>query len=255
MIDFSRGDLMNNNFKNLLNEFEKIKLKGWIRSNTKSTGAIGITFEKELGLFENNSYHPDFNDIEIKCTNRKAIYPLTLFSISFDGPGTRELLRIVELYGYPDKIFKKQKVLYANLSCKHLHRVYSNYYFKLELNRNEEKIYLVIYDINKNIIDKTSYIYFNTIKNHLITKMRNLAFIHGDRLLKDNILYFKYIDIFLYTLKDFDVFLNLLENDDITANVGYRINKSIRHFGKSSSKNIVFTIAHSKITKLFDKIN
>ena len=38
---------MESNFEKLLSNFELIKNKGWIRSNTKSTGAIGITFERE----------------------------------------------------------------------------------------------------------------------------------------------------------------------------------------------------------------
>ena len=246
---------MNDNFKKLVEKFEKIKEKGWIKSCTKSTGAIGITFEKELGLLENNSFYPDYSNIEIKCVNKKTLFPLTLFSISFDGPGPRELHRIVDLYGYPDTTFNNRNILFTNLSCIHPYLVGNKYYFKLEIDRNNEKIFLVIYDINQKMIEKISYINFASIKNRLITKMKNLALIYGNCRFENNTFYFRYTDILLYTLKDFNVFLDLLETEDISINIGFRINKSKNHFGKSSSKNIVFTIAHNKIIKLFDKIN
>ena len=255
MIALSRGELMTSNFENLLSNFELIKKRGWICSSTRSTGAIGITFERELGLLENNSFYPDYKDIEIKCSSKKAMYPLTLFSISFDGPGPRELQRIVELYGYPDNTFKNQNVLNINLSIKKTYLIKNKYYFNLEINENEEKIYLVVRDKKHNVIDRISYIYFATIKNRLITKMHNLAFVYGDCKYENNNFYFKYTDILLYTLKDFDTFLNLLKNDDILTSIGYRINKSAKHFGKTSSKNIVFAIHHNKISKLFNKEN
>ena len=244
---------MDDNFNRLLVEFERIKQKGWIKSNSKSSGAIGVTFEKELGLVENHSFYPDFNNIEIKCVSKKTMYPLTLFSLCFDGPGTRELNRIVDLYGYPDKVFKNKNVLSAYLSCKQS-KLVNNKYFKLEIDRNNKKIYLAIYEKNNILLDKISYINFATIQNRLTTKISNLAFIYGESRFESGTFYFKYSDILLYTLKDFNTFLDLLENDDISTSIGYRINKGSLHYGKPSSKNIVFTIPYSNINKLFSKI-
>ena len=246
---------MNNNLKSLFTEFERIRQKGWICSITKSTGAIGITFERELGKSENSSFLPDYNDIEIKCMEQKSLYPITLFSLSFDGPGPRELHRIVDLYGYPDKTFKNKNILYANLSCKYHYFVNNRYYFKLEANRNEEKIYLVVQDRNHNIIDRVSYITFASIKNRLMTKMKKFALIYGIKRYQNNNIYFKYTDILLFYLQDSARFIDLLETNEISASVAYRINKSMNHFGKPSSKNIVFTILPTNLNKLFEKLN
>lgn len=246
---------MDNNYAKLITEFQRIKQKGWICSSSKSSGAAGITFEKELGCKENNSFYPDFYDIEIKCVSKDTLYPLTLFSISFDGPSARELNRVVDLYGYPDTTFKNRKILSTYLNCKRFHLVNEKYNFKLEIDRNDEKIYLVISNKNNEIIDRVSYINFATLKNRLMTKMKNLAFVYCDRCFENKHFYFKYTDILLFKLKDFNVFLELLENDEILASIGYLINKSTSHYGKSSSKNIVFTISLKKISKLFEKIN
>ena len=126
---------MNRILEDLLAEFERIKQKGWICSNTKSTGAIGITFEREIGKHENNSFLPDYNDVEIKCMDQRSISPITLFSLSFDGPGPRELNRIVDLYGYPDTTFKDRNVIYAKLSCKRHYLVNNIAFIICQINR------------------------------------------------------------------------------------------------------------------------
>ena len=167
---------MNNNEK-LINEFKEIANKGWIPSVNKSTGSIGITFEKQLGREQNSSFLPDFEDIEIKCSSKYAYYPITLFTSALDGPSTTELIRITEKYGYFDKVYTDKKILYAFLSCKKKYLANSNYYFKLELDYKDEKLYILVYDIDNNLIEKKAYISFKTIYKHLNTKLRKLALI------------------------------------------------------------------------------
>ena len=41
-------NILNTTEENLIKEFHRIKDKGWIKSISKSTGSIGITFENEL---------------------------------------------------------------------------------------------------------------------------------------------------------------------------------------------------------------
>ena len=246
---------MSNSIDNLLYEFKKIKRKGWIQSCARGSGRIGVTFEKELGNSENNLALPDYQDIEIKCIGLNTIYPITLFSTIFDGPSNCEVQRIVSKYGRFDSHFPGKKTLYASLCCQKAYLVYNKYYFKLEINRVEEKIYLVIYDINYNLIEKISYISFKTIESHLIKKLSKLAIVYALNKYENHSYYFNYFDISIYTLKSVDDFLNLLEKDYIQANVAYRIMKSVTHYGKPSSKNIVFTIKLKYIPKLFSKVS
>ena len=130
-------NILNTTEENLIKEFHRIKDKGWIKSISKSTGSIGITFENELNRKQNSSILPDYYDIEIKCYSKYTIYPITLFSTSFDGPNQFELRRIVEKYGYVDKIYKDKKIIAAYLCCQHKYFLNKQYFFQLELNNEK----------------------------------------------------------------------------------------------------------------------
>ena len=95
---------MNNNFNDLIKKFKIIAKKKWIKSYYKGHGNIGLTFEKELDKKIDTNYSPDYNGIEIKCTTRFSRFPISLFSIAFDGPTNKEIIRINEKYGNFDKL-------------------------------------------------------------------------------------------------------------------------------------------------------
>ena len=72
--------MIQTNEQKLLDEFIKMTKKEWIKSINNSSGNIGITFENELSNKENSSFLPDYHGIEIKCSNKYSVYPITLFS-------------------------------------------------------------------------------------------------------------------------------------------------------------------------------
>lgn len=243
---------MNKDFNNLISEFRKIAKKKWIKSPYKGHGTIGLTLEKELGKKINSEYLPDYNGIEIKCTTRFSRFPISLFSVAFDGPTDKEIIRLNERYGNYDKDFPEKKTLIRKIRCKELSLLKNNYYLSLEI--KEDKLFLCVYDKNKNLIEKESYLYIDTIKKHLNTKLKKLAIIKASKKKIYNIEYFRYYLITLYTLKNFDTFLKLLESGEIEITIISRINKTGITAGKYNNKNLVFQIKKSNIEKLFNKI-
>lgn len=243
---------MNAEFEDLLDQFIRINQKSWIKSITKNQNGIGMTFERELGKLPDSLYFPDYAGIEIKCTTRFSKYPLYLFTVAFDGPTFPEIDRIVDLYGYPDKDFSDKNVLFTKLCFKHKILTKSNYKLQLEYNKKEEKIYLKVYDIEDNLIEKKSFIYIDSILNHLYVKMNNLAVIYAAKKKINNEDYFRYYKILFYKLKD--NFLNLLKNDTVNIDLISRIGKSGVEKGKYCNKNLVFSIKKNNIEKLFEKI-
>lgn len=159
---------MNEDLNKLISEFNRISHKGWIPSISNSFGNIGLTFEKELGKASNCLYFPDYYGIEIKCTSNKSKYPLYLFTLAFDGPTFPEINRIIEKYGYSDKDYPELKVLATKWSYKYKIMVNKNFKFQLELDKNEEKLYLVVYNLNNVLIKKKSFVYIDSIKQHLL---------------------------------------------------------------------------------------
>ena len=133
---------MNENFKNLLNEFIIIANKGWIKSISNGHGTVGLTFEKELGKKVDTNYNPDYEDIEIKCSTRFSRHNISLFSIAFDGPSNKEIIRLNDNYGIPDKDFPDKKTLIKTINTSNLSELKNGYYLSLEINDN--KLFLVV---------------------------------------------------------------------------------------------------------------
>lgn len=245
---------MDENIELLINEFKKISKKGWIKSINKSFGSVGLTFENELGKKPDAMYFPDYCGIEIKCTSKYSKYPLYLFTAAFDGPTFPEINTIVEKYGWNDKDYPDKKVLYAKLGFKEKKLINNNYKFKLTFNDTKDKIYLCVYDLNDNLIDKESFIYLDTLYNHFILKLNILALIYATTKNEKQEKYFRYYKMIIYKVTSFERFLTLLENDIIKVDLISRMNKSGIDAGRYRNKNLVFYIYKDKMEKLLKEI-
>ena len=74
---------------------------------------------------------------------------------------------------------------------------------------NKEKIFLEIYDLNFKLIEKDCYWDFTTIQNKIKQKLKYLAYITAEKKFSHNKVYFRYIDINFYKIKNFKCFLQL----------------------------------------------
>lgn len=97
---------MNESCKNLLKEFNSISKTRWVKGINNFTNSAGLTFESLLNKKADSMYFPDYQGIEIKCTQRFSRYPITLFTSAFDGPSLYEINRILTEYGKYDIIYK-----------------------------------------------------------------------------------------------------------------------------------------------------
>ena len=242
---------MQENSRKLINEFIRISKKGWIKSISKSIGSVGLTFEKELGKSPDSMYFPDYYGIEIKCTTYYSKYPLFLFTLAFDGPTFPEINRIVEKYGYYDKDYKDKKVLFEKLSCINYNIVNDKFKFKLEIDEKEERLYLCVYNLYDELLEKKSFVYLDSIKNHLLLKLNKLAIIHAFKKKIKNEDYFRYYKLDIYNIKTFETFIKLLKEGIIDITLIARISKSGIDRGRYRNKNLVFHI--KKIPLLFNK--
>lgn len=248
------GDFINADEKKLINEFHLIAKKRWIKSISKSFGSVGITFEKELNKKADDLYFPDYYGIELKCTNRYSRYPLFLFTIAFDGPTFPEINRIIEKYGYYDKNHLTKKILFTKLNCINKTIVNNKYKFKLEIDKTKEKLYLCVYDLNENIIEKKSFVYLSSIHNHLTLKLSELAIIYASKKKIENKTFFRYYKLELYKLISFEKFIQLLELGEIDVSIIARTGINHKREEKYQNKNLVFQIKKNNIEKLFKKI-
>ena len=245
---------MDKDIKKLVEEFKRISNKGWIKSSSNSYGAVGNVFEKELGKQADALYFPDYYGIEIKCTTRYSKYPLYLFTVAFDGPTFPEINRLIDSYGWPDKDFKEKKVLFANVKCNSKSIINNKYKFRLDIDENEEKMFLCIYDLNDNLLERKSFVYIDSLYNHLCLKLKKLATIKAFKKKTDNYNSFRYYYIAIYKLISFERFIVLLQNGYINASIIARINKSGVDVARYRNKNLVFSINKKNINLLFEKV-
>lgn len=247
---------METNISNLIKSFHKIAKKRWIKSSFENNriGNVGLTFEQELNKTPDNMYFPDYEGIEIKCTTRFSDFPIFLLSCSFDGPNYPEIDRLIDKYGYYDKEFTEKKVLFEDFNTKSTHIVNNKWIFKLEIDRYEKKIFLAVYDLDNNLIERESFLYFDTLYNHVMTKLHQLAFIKASKKIDNNIKYFRYYELSIYNIIGFDKFIELLESQMITVSLVGRISKSIDSYGRYRNKNLEFKIKKENIDLLFNKI-
>ena len=132
--------------------FYEIKTKGWIESDTNNLGSIGHTFEKQLGIQANELEFPDFEGIEIKTKNKYSSSHTTLFCCTPTGPHFHEVERLKDLYGYPDSKLNEYKVLNTSVYSKYKNQVGIKYYFELKVDKDKQKIFLLIFNNKKEAI-------------------------------------------------------------------------------------------------------
>ena len=246
---------MNDNINYFIREFNRIGKKRWIKGIGYGHGNIGMTFENELGKKPDDNYSPDYKGIEIKTTTRFSRYPISLFSVSFENKNADfpEINRLIDLYGYYDKDFKDKKVLFKTVNTiKKSTLINKKFRFQLEIDYETRRLYLCAYNLLGCLCDRFSYITFDKLKEHLEAKLKYLSIVTASKKNIDNEYYFRYYYLKIYALKNFNVFLKLLEEGVIYATIIGRIKKSGINRGKYSNKNLVFKIKKDDIKRLFD---
>lgn len=233
--------------------FFKIKKSGFVKSINNSTSSVGITFEHLLGKQEDSSYRPDYKGIELKCKTTSFLYPITLFSVAFDGPGFNETKRLADLYGNPDAVYTNLNGIYCYLNCTKNYTLNDKYLVSLKCDRVNKKLFMVVKDLDNNIIEEESYITFDTLKYHLYKKLKYLALVSAEKATIDDSLYFRYNKMEIFNLLEFDKFIDCLENGIIDCSLILRIRKSGKDAGEYDYKNISFMIKPMHLKYIYEK--
>ncbi len=243
-----------NIYNELIKEFKLICNKRWIKGINKFTNSVGLTFEALMKKNADSMYFTDYKGIEIKCTQRFSRYPITLFTLAFDGPSLFETNEILKKYGKNDYIYIDKKQLNATLSCKNKVLINKKYYFKLEVSDIEKRIYLLVFDKMNNLFERTSYIEFETLRKRIELKLSLLALIFASKKLINNHPYFRYYKIIIYELLSFEKFIDLIKQDIIIISIACRVSRSGSEAGRQRNKNLIFQINKENISKLFKTI-
>jgi len=244
---------MEETIRKLKQEFDKISKKGYIRGIYNNSASIGRTFENELNLPRNTMEIPDYDGIEIKTRRTYSKSHITLFTAVPDGGRPQEIERLKNAYGYPYKKDKRYKAMYAN--------IYGNvktfggvkYQYKLDVDRNDKKIYLCVYDRFANLIERETYWSFIYLESKIMLKLKILAIVNVWAKQVEGWNYFKYHKMDLYLFKDFETFLQLIEDGVIRITFKVDIHTDEKYYGQTYDHGCGFDIQEKDIIKLYDR--
>ena len=236
-------------------EFYRIKKLKWIEATSKGRGNAGITFEKMLGKEKENFPIADYNGIEIKTHLKNyGRSHITLFSCTFDGPYIFGTQYLKNKYGWNDKELINNNVFYATLTADNIIKIKDKYFMKLEIDYLYKKIYLVVFDCYHKLIEKVGFWSFNTLNKKIEVKIKYLALIEAEKKKINNKEYFRYQNIKIYQLKNFNTFLSLIEKGIIKIVFNVGIYKSGKKFGQTYDHGTNFEINIKNISKLYLKL-
>ena len=245
---------MKKQIEKLNEEFVKIKEKGWVKSINKGTNGIGFTLESLLSIPRNELEIPDYNGIELKTRRYSSKSYIILFSSKPEGKYYHEVQRIKDKYGYPHSKFKQYKVLNNSVYANKLNKIGLNYYFKLDVDREKRKIYLLVYNKYKELIEKEAYWDFEILEEKIYRKLKFLALIkaYSKKDIYQDCEYFKYNYMRIYYLKSFETFISLVEDGTIRVNFKLNIKTSGDKIGQIHDHGTSFDILEKDIKKLYN---
>ncbi len=234
-------------------ELYKIQCKNWIPSKSKGTGAAGITLEKMLQKEEDHYILPDYHGIELKTKIEGSEPFVSLFSMAFDNKPL-EIRRLLKIGGYPDKNNPNFKVFQTSIYGNYRKIVKRNLSYQLQVDYSNQVIRLVILDLHFQLFDNNMSWSFEQLKSRLEHKMKYLAFIPVKRWYINQTIYFRYLNAKFYRLKEFEIFLKLIENGIIRVTFRISYFKDKERLGEIHDRGTTFEIREEDIPKLFDEI-
>lgn len=239
--------------RDLLVKFLKIKDKGWIESLRKGTTGIGYTFETLIGKPEESFPIADFEGIEIKVKRRYSKGKITLFNATPDNE-VFATKRIYNQYSVCNKNFRYNKTFMINVNAKNMTK-YGYHKFKLEIDYENKKIVLNIYNLEEKLIENKVSWSFELIEEKINNKIKNLAIVKADIKKEDNKTYYRYYNINFYEIKGLETFIKLIEENIITITFKISVYLTGKKYGEMNNHGIGFDINEKNINDLYNLKN
>lgn len=194
-----------------------IKNLGFVNSQRVSSTGIGYTFEKLLGITENNIPIPDLGGtVEVKTTRRGSSSLITLFTFN-RGAWKIDQRELIEKFGYPDSKGRKgfKKTFYMS----------SNEEIKLRLDNNSIKL---VYQ-DKVLAEWDLY----SIVGKFLSKLGVVLFVIADRIYDQGIEKFHYNEAYILKNSSSYNFIEAIKNNYIAVDVRMHLKESgaVRNHG------------------------
>ena len=181
-------------------EFYRIRDLGFIQNvkQDSNDGGAGNTFENCLGVQENNLKEPDFDGFEVKTKKDylKSKSPISLFTLKPSSPKDGDSY-MRENWGVPDSIYQNVLCFRTSLYAHRWSVVYGKDKFKVEVDTDEEKVFIVKATLDEKVVDKTVYWTFSDVHKGA-KKLQNLFLVDAQSKKIDGKDYFHFTSASVY---------------------------------------------------------
>lgn len=234
-------------------DFSVIKSKGFIESKRIHDTGIGKTFEDLIGVVENNNLLADYQDIlELKSSRELSKSMVTLFTKAPTYPKKiNSILR--EKYGQPDPKAGNMKTVHTTFSAIKFNSFFNKYGFKLEVDENNKKIFIVIKDLRNNDIEDLEVYYdFDVIKKIVEKKCDYIAYIEAETKKKDGREFFNFKKAVLLSNLTFEKFIKFVKQGLILYDIRIGVYRSGKNKGKTHDHGSGFRVLKNNIDRIFN---
>lgn len=223
--------------KELLNLFNEVKNKGWIKIENiqKSDSSLGLIFENLIGIKNNSSSKADFKDIEIKTHRNNTNSLLTIFT---KNPKWKNENKNIKVNTYlRDKLGSGEVFKVINLTM-NINTEYekNNNIVKFYIKEKEEEIILSVN--NQNEIHWS----FEDLKTIIKEKINKIALIFGEDKMNDGIYEVKFNEIYFLKNINLEKILNLIKEGKIKIDIRIGTYQSGKNIGKVHDHGSAFRI-------------
>lgn len=243
------------NVDKLRAEFNRIRNMGFLPNNRPNNkdGGIGNTFEDYLGVIENNLKDPDFEGFEVKSKRMMNSSYLSLFSKSPSAPKKANSILKDKFGEQRDEEFSDLKKLYASIFGHRYSVVYEKYNMKLEVERDNEILRLIIKDLNMNLLYDEAYWSFKDLQK-ASSKISKLWVVYAEEKKENGNLHFHYKESEIFLDFNFNNLLNAIEE----GNIMFDLRMGVHHtpgkkYGKPHDHGSGFRIKKENIVNLFNE--
>ena len=188
---------------------------------------------------------------KLKCKLNTSNSPISLFGITPEGKDFFEIQRLFNEYGY---YYGKGKRFKGSAKFKEKRFIGIEFQFSLNINYDDKRVILEVYNRNNELIDNNTHWDFNQIETALVRKINYLALIKVSKKEIAGEKYYKYNKMYVFKLKSFETFLDLIKDGIIYVNFSIDTYNSGYKNGQIHDHGTYFSIFESNLYKLFDII-
>ncbi len=237
----------------IIDEFNRIKELGFVKSRRAHNTGIGKTFEDYLGVTENNDKLPDFAGFEVKSQRALTSSYLTLFTKSPTGPrGANTYLR--DTYGEEYEEYPGLKKLHTSIFSNKFNSYKGTTGFKVVNDLEEEIVRLDVKNIETDeIMDNSVFWSYKDLGMALNKKLNALFYVNADTRRVDNREEFHYTQAKIFLEPSLENLLKLIDDGKFMVDIRIGSYKTGNKKGKTHDHGTGFRIKPADLKLLYSE--